>query len=90
MLKAVTVAKYNPFLVYSSHYAGIFAMYSGDLVWCNICNTIYEKWFETFSALLNSNVNVLQENTEVRDAVKACDILDMHYALFIIDDIILY
>ncbi len=47
--------------------------FNGDndnLVECNICNTIYKKWFEIISEESGSNINVLLEVIEVRDGVK--------------------
>ena len=88
VLKAIaTVAKNNPFSVYGNNYVDISSMYNGDLVKFNILNTIYNKWVETISEELKSNVNVLQEMIEIRDGVKACVSLCMDDVQFIIDDI---
>ncbi len=61
------------------------SMYNGDHNEYKICNTIYDKWFETISEELRSNVNVLQDIIEVRGEVKACESIGMYDILFIID-----
>ncbi len=63
----------------------MFSIYFGDLVECNISDTIDKKWFETISEELKSNVNVLKEIIEVRDEVKACESLGMDDVQSIID-----
>ncbi len=53
----------------------------------NIFNTIYKKWFVTISDELQSNVIVLKDMIEVRNAGKVCENLGMDHVQFIIDDI---
>ncbi len=70
-----SLAKNNSFSVYGSNYVEISLKYNGNLDECNNSNTIYKKWFETIYEEIQTNVNVLQEITEVRDGVKACESL---------------
>ncbi len=87
MTLAATVAKNNPLSVYGSNYVEISSKYNGEFDECYISNTIYQKWFETISEELQSNVTVLQDMIEVRDGGKACESLAMDDDQFIIAEI---
>ncbi len=75
------------FLVYGNNYVEISSVYNSDLVECNICNTIFNKWFVTLSEGLRSNVNDLREIIEVRDGGKSCANISIGDVRFIVDNI---
>ncbi len=82
---AVNVAWSNPFSVYCNNYVEISGMYDDDL---NVCyNMIMNNWCNGISGELRNNVSVLLDMIDIRDGVKECDSLCIHYVLFIIDDI---
>ncbi len=81
----VNVAQSNLFSVYYNNYVEISGMYDDDL---NVYyNMIMNKWYNSISRELRSNVSVLRDIIDIRDGVKECDSFCIDDVLFIIDDI---